>query len=232
MNPQSSSVIERSAHLPEGPTHTTTTSTPQGLEQCDRQYLAASSSPHFPPPVTPTHSSVNSSGNLPSAPPAIVESPRGASPDLVDSDAEQPHTKPKSTRGSKFRKLSQKSYGSSKRKGSQRRDHDSSNAKMRSERKVSKKMPWMERVRRSRYQPRMVLENAGSVARDHLASERTFLAYVRTSMGLASMGVGEHTSDSLSCLDFMLLMAALAFLQRSYSSLRSPKSLCERLVSL
>ncbi|RXW17747.1 hypothetical protein EST38_g8113 [Candolleomyces aberdarensis] len=35
----------------------------------------------------------------------------------------------------------------------------------------------------------MVLENSGSVARDHLASERTFLAYVRTSMALASMGV-------------------------------------------
>ncbi|KAH6911808.1 hypothetical protein BKA70DRAFT_1081584, partial [Coprinopsis sp. MPI-PUGE-AT-0042] len=35
----------------------------------------------------------------------------------------------------------------------------------------------------------LILENSGSVARDHLASERTFLAYVRTSLGLASMGV-------------------------------------------
>ncbi|KAJ7093498.1 hypothetical protein C8R44DRAFT_395937 [Mycena epipterygia] len=35
----------------------------------------------------------------------------------------------------------------------------------------------------------LVLENAGSVARDHLASERTFLAYVRTSLTIASAGV-------------------------------------------
>ncbi|KAF7309616.1 DUF202 domain-containing protein [Mycena indigotica] len=35
----------------------------------------------------------------------------------------------------------------------------------------------------------MTLENTGSVARDHLASERTFLAYVRTSLAIASTGV-------------------------------------------
>ncbi|KAF8187753.1 hypothetical protein BJ912DRAFT_418390 [Pholiota molesta] len=37
--------------------------------------------------------------------------------------------------------------------------------------------------------PRLVLQNSGSVARDHLASERTFLAYVRTSLAIASAGV-------------------------------------------
>ena len=36
----------------------------------------------------------------------------------------------------------------------------------------------------------LVLRNTGSVARDHLASERTFLAYVRTSLSFASAGVG------------------------------------------
>lgn len=35
------------------------------------------------------------------------------------------------------------------------------------------------------------LENSGSVARDHLASERTFLAYMRTSLAIAASGVGE-----------------------------------------
>lgn len=35
------------------------------------------------------------------------------------------------------------------------------------------------------------LENSGSVARDHLALERTFLAYMRTSLAIASAGVGE-----------------------------------------
>jgi len=37
--------------------------------------------------------------------------------------------------------------------------------------------------------PSLILENSGSVARDHLASERTFLAYVRTSLAIASTGV-------------------------------------------
>ncbi|KAF9078763.1 hypothetical protein BDP27DRAFT_1252590 [Rhodocollybia butyracea] len=41
----------------------------------------------------------------------------------------------------------------------------------------------------ARYNPMLILENRGSVARDHLASERTFLAYVRTSLAIASTGV-------------------------------------------
>jgi hypothetical protein len=54
----------------------------------------------------------------------------------------------------------------------------------------------VERTRRARFTvyPRdvsLVLENSGSVARDHLASERTFLAYVRTSLTIASAAVGE-----------------------------------------
>ncbi|KAI0345596.1 hypothetical protein BDW22DRAFT_1417975 [Trametopsis cervina] len=39
------------------------------------------------------------------------------------------------------------------------------------------------------WKPTLTLENSGSVARDHLASERTFLAYVRTSLTIASTGV-------------------------------------------
>lgn len=33
------------------------------------------------------------------------------------------------------------------------------------------------------------LQNEGSVARDHLASERTFLAWLRTSLSLVSIGI-------------------------------------------
>ena len=39
------------------------------------------------------------------------------------------------------------------------------------------------------FHPALILQNKGSVARDHLASERTFLSYVRTSLGMASAGV-------------------------------------------
>ncbi|KAF5347517.1 hypothetical protein D9758_014512 [Tetrapyrgos nigripes] len=39
------------------------------------------------------------------------------------------------------------------------------------------------------WNPQLILENSGSVARDHLASERTFLAYARTSLAIASTGV-------------------------------------------
>lgn len=46
-----------------------------------------------------------------------------------------------------------------------------------------------------RLNPSMTLVNSGSVARDHLASERTFLAYVRTSLGISSMGVGKSLAS-------------------------------------
>jgi hypothetical protein len=44
----------------------------------------------------------------------------------------------------------------------------------------------------------LTLQNKGSVARDHLASERTFLAYVRTSLAFASAGVGTLPPPPLS----------------------------------
>lgn len=56
----------------------------------------------------------------------------------------------------------------------------------------------------------LLLENRGSVARDHLASERTFLAWLRTSLSIASVGVGisqllklsEVTESSTTMLGF------------------------------
>ena len=37
--------------------------------------------------------------------------------------------------------------------------------------------------------PRAVQENTGSLARDHLANERTFLAWVRTALAVIGLGV-------------------------------------------
>ncbi|KAH8085987.1 hypothetical protein BXZ70DRAFT_899974 [Cristinia sonorae] len=48
------------------------------------------------------------------------------------------------------------------------------------------------------FNPSLVLENSGSVARDHLASERTFLAYVRTSLTIASAGIALFQLFALS----------------------------------
>ncbi|KAG7662672.1 uncharacterized protein J8A68_003802 [[Candida] subhashii] len=36
----------------------------------------------------------------------------------------------------------------------------------------------------------LTLENKGSVARDHMANERTFLAWLRTSLALVTIGIG------------------------------------------
>ncbi|KAL2154385.1 hypothetical protein VTH82DRAFT_3061 [Thermothelomyces myriococcoides] len=47
--------------------------------------------------------------------------------------------------------------------------------------------PWWKR--KLRYFQSIELENKGSVARDHLALERTFLAWLRTSLAFASIGI-------------------------------------------
>ena len=62
----------------------------------------------------------------------------------------------------------------------------------------------------AKWNPALTLENSGSVARDHLASERTFLAYVRTSLTIASTGVGEWpccSREAVSQTDFGVLVA-------------------------
>lgn len=66
------------------------------------------------------------------------------------------------------------------------------------------------------------LQNTGSVARDHLSSERTWLAYVRTSLSIASAGVGGF-ENLLFVVDFNhpnSSRSALCYRQ-SYGSNRS-----------
>ncbi|KAL1959186.1 hypothetical protein VTO42DRAFT_2691 [Malbranchea cinnamomea] len=51
----------------------------------------------------------------------------------------------------------------------------------------TQKMPWYKRA--AEKYGSLELENKGSVARDHLALERTFLAWLRTSLAFASIGI-------------------------------------------
>lgn len=44
------------------------------------------------------------------------------------------------------------------------------------------------------------LTNAGSVARDHLANERTFLSWTRTGLGFVALGVALAKLDALEAL--------------------------------
>jgi hypothetical protein len=55
---------------------------------------------------------------------------------------------------------------------------------------------------KKRLNPEIILKNCGSVARDHLASERTFLAYVHTSLALSCAGVA--IVQLLTIGDFMM----------------------------
>jgi len=68
------------------------------------------------------------------------------------------------------------------------------------EKRPRSKTNFLDRLKR--YSPSLTLENRGSVARDHLASERTFLAYTRTSLALASTGVALVQLFSIADLNF------------------------------
>ena len=49
------------------------------------------------------------------------------------------------------------------------------------------------------------LKNTGSLARDHLASERTFLAWTRTGLGFIALGVALEKVEALAARSPTLL---------------------------
>ncbi|KAI0785125.1 hypothetical protein C8Q75DRAFT_794618 [Abortiporus biennis] len=94
------------------------------------------------------------------------------SPDLSDNDIDTPTTTPTGQEPAQLPQITEKSF------------------------EKPRKSYWKKKILRKRkgpllgkYNPSLKLENSGSVARDHLASERTYLAYVRTSLTISSTGV-------------------------------------------
>ncbi|KAH6883721.1 hypothetical protein BKA70DRAFT_1125733 [Coprinopsis sp. MPI-PUGE-AT-0042] len=75
---------------------------------------------------------------------------------------------------------------------------------------------------------RLNLLNNGSVARDHLASERTFMAYVRTSLALATAGIafmqlllmGAGNSKKATAKPMALSMVSLGLLVLAVGTVR------------
>jgi uncharacterized membrane protein YidH (DUF202 family) len=67
------------------------------------------------------------------------------------------------------------------------------------------------------YEIALILTNSGSVARDHLALERTFLAYVRTSLVTASTGVGELCEKFAVILTTIVMIAVFLLFSFFYS---------------
>jgi uncharacterized membrane protein YidH (DUF202 family) len=72
------------------------------------------------------------------------------------------------------------------------------------------------------------LKNQGSVARDHLSSERTFLAYVRTSLAIASTGVGTSLSDLDPSHLLICLLALVQLFTLSTSNLNAAAQIYAR----
>ena len=82
------------------------------------------------------------------------------------------------------------------------------------------------------YNPQLVFENRGSTARDHLASERTFLAYVRTSLALASTGVALVQLFTIADLTSKSLNVPLGDASRKVQGLARPLGVSTVLMGL
>ncbi|KAL3423788.1 hypothetical protein PVAG01_05535 [Phlyctema vagabunda] len=59
-------------------------------------------------------------------------------------------------------------------------------------------------MRLLKYLNASAIANTGSVARDHLANERTFLAWTRTGLGFVALGVALAKLDALEALSPVL----------------------------
>jgi uncharacterized membrane protein YidH (DUF202 family) len=82
------------------------------------------------------------------------------------------------------------------------------------------------------YNPQKVFENRGSTARDHLASERTFLAYVRTSLALASTGVALVQLFTIADLTSRSYNAPLTEIDRRIQRFARPLGIASVLLGL
>jgi len=76
-------------------------------------------------------------------------------------------------------------------------------------------MSWLARLRAPVY------ANTGSVARDHLASERTFLAWLRTGLGFVALGIAIERVSQLDLQELVDVLKDRAAGSSSVSQARS-----------
>ncbi|KAF9497708.1 hypothetical protein BDN71DRAFT_1387267 [Pleurotus eryngii] len=144
-----------------------------------------SSTPLRRPPVKPKSilrrvSQFSESPPAGSPPPETVDAPPSTPIDIESPASESPSA------GPRLSTIASNAPSGSLQSTLNEADSSTTLGKRRQSRKKGKKRSSISLLR---FKPKAVLENSGSVARDHLASERTFLAYVRTSLAIASTGV-------------------------------------------
>ncbi|KAL9546162.1 hypothetical protein PS6_007804 [Mucor atramentarius] len=86
------------------------------------------------------------------------------------------------------------------------KDDDVVNANARSKRQPTDSIAYVQRLEDffDRFSSSLYLENAVAVARDHMANERTYLAWVRTSLSVISIGVDKDMLKDPAMADDMV----------------------------
>lgn len=138
-------------------------------------------------PSTPTHALPNDDGtaHTPDCPGGDHSTDHTMSTVAIQADVEhggQPTARDYGAIGACREALARQDSSSS-------RSSDGHHERKGSGRRRQRRRAAVESIKTTLKRPSLTLVNSGSVARDHLASERTFLAYVRTSLAMASMGI-------------------------------------------
>jgi uncharacterized membrane protein YidH (DUF202 family) len=68
------------------------------------------------------------------------------------------------------------------------------------------------------------LANTGSTARDHLASERTFLAWIRTGLGFVALGIAVERFSQLDIVELLSTLQGDSSIHRQKKTEKPPET--------